>query len=195
MKKIGFFGGTFDPIHFGHLNLAIQMKERFKLDLILFSPTCCNPFKIQNPPIASFECRKKMIKKAIDGIVFFDVTDIEGKFEKKSFTIDALKELKKIYDNCKLFLLISDEMLKDFSKWKNSNEISNIANILVGLRDKTLPDKSIKGKIPQENFIKTPIFEISSTEIRARLNKKLYCGHLVPYKTLNYIEDNKLYQP
>jgi len=194
MKKIAFFGGSFDPIHFGHLNLAIQMKERFELDQVLFSPTPCSPFNLDSPPGASLEHRSKMIKKAINEIDSFLLCEIESKFEKISYTIDALLELKQINLDAQIFLILSNEAFKGFNKWKESDKILEIATILVGSRDNYLPDGELLGKIPKENFVKMPILDISATEIRERLKKDLYCGHLVNHKVLEYIELHKLYQ-
>jgi len=194
MKKIAFFGGSFDPIHFGHLNLAIQMKEHFKLDQVLFSPTPGNPFKLDAPALASLEHRTIMIKKAISEIDGFFLCDIEAKFDKISYTIDALVELKKRNLDAQLFLILSNESFKGFEKWKESNKILEIVNILIGSRENYLPNEGFFSKIIKENFLKMPILDISATEIRARLKKDLYCGHLVNHKVLEYIDVHKLYQ-
>ncbi len=193
IKKIAFFGGSFDPIHFGHLNLAIEMKERFGLDQVLFSPTPCSPFKLENPPVASLEHRSTMVKKAISEIEGFLFCDVEAKFDEISYTIDALEEVRKNNLDAKVFLIMSDEAFKSFDKWKDSSKILESVDVLIGSRDNSLQQVSDPNKVPKENFIKMPILDISATEIRKRLKKGLYCGHLSNHKVLEYINLHELY--
>jgi nicotinate-nucleotide adenylyltransferase len=178
LKKIGIFGGSFDPIHFGHLNLAIQMLERAPLDEILFCPALYSPFKEHHRPVASPEHRLAMLKLILTP--FFRVTSIELDRPGPSFTIDTLRELgceKGGYQ-----LLLSEESAAQLHAWKDSSEIVKLAPPLVGSR-------TGEGK----HTIQTPLFDISSTEVRRRLKKKLYCKHLVPSIVLDYIEEFGLY--
>jgi len=193
LKKIAFFGGSFDPIHFGHLNIAIEMKERFGLDQVLFSPTPCSPFKLENPPIASLEHRSEMVKRAIDEIEGFLFCDVEAKFEEISYTIDALIKVKENNLEAQVFLILSDETFKNFDKWKDSDKILSTVDVLIGSRENSLYQNGNSNKIPKKNFIKMPILDISATEIRKRLEKDLYCGHLVNHKVLEYIDLHGLY--
>jgi len=169
MKKIGFFGGSFDPIHFGHLNLAIEMLETHQLDEILFCPAFCSPFKLDQPPVASGRDRLEMLKLVLSEIPQFRVSSVEVDRGGPSFTIETLRAMPKAH----YFLILTEESAASFSEWKESDEIKKLTTLLVGKRK----------------------FPISSTLIRDRLKKKLYSGHLVPAKALYYIDKHKLYSP
>jgi nicotinate-nucleotide adenylyltransferase len=164
MKKIGFFGGSFDPIHFGHLHLAIDMLEKHGLDEVLFCPAFCSPFKIDRPPIASGEERLQMLKLVLADIPQFRVTPIEIERHQPSYTVETLRKLPK----AEYRLILTKESAATFTKWKEPEEIKRLAPLLIGER----------------------AFPISSSEIRERLKKKLYCGHLVPEKALAYIQQH-----
>ena len=179
-KKIGLFGGTFDPIHFGHLNLAIQLLEKGGLDQILFCPALFSPFKSDCLPKASAHHRLAMIKLVLEP--FFAVTDIEIAREGPSYTIDTLRSLDQ--KNIEYRLLLSDETAASFSEWKESEELARLAPPLVGSRS---------GGTSPFQTINTNIYHVSSTEIQNRLAAKKYCKHLVPSIVLDYIDEFGLY--
>ena len=169
MKKRGFFGGSFDPLHFGHISLAIQLLEQHQLDEVLFCPVYCSPFKVDYPPVVSAEHRLKMLEKALQ-IPQFQISPIEIKRRGVSYTIDTLKELCQD-PHQKIFLLMSEKNAEGFRHWKKAEEIEKLAPLLIG----------------------TTQIQTSSTEIRARLRKNLYCEHLVPREVLDYIRQHRLY--
>jgi nicotinate-nucleotide adenylyltransferase len=169
MKTIGFFGGSFDPIHFGHLHLAIQMLEKEGIDEVLFCPAYCSPFKMDLPPAASGKDRFKMIQLAIADVPAFRVTPIEIELPGASFTVDTLSKLRE--PNVSYRLILSHEIAAHFHGWKDPEKIRKLASPVVGTRT----------------------LAISSTDIRERLKKKLYCGHLVPKEALDYIAKHGLY--
>ncbi|NGX27842.1 MAG: Nicotinate-nucleotide adenylyltransferase [Candidatus Anoxychlamydiales bacterium] len=191
MKNIGFFGGSFDPIQFGHINLAIQIKEILKLDKILFCPTNISPFKTKNPPKARAQDRLKMLKLAIEGLNGFEICEIEIQREDISYTIDTLNEIKSMGN---IRLIVTDDALNSFHLWKEYKQILKIATLLVGVRLSDINHfKSENFTLSSKNFIKTKIFEISSTAIRERLKNKMYCYHLLPKEVLDYIYKRKIY--
>lgn len=169
MKKVGFLGGSFDPIHFGHISLAIQALEENQLDEILFCPAFCSPFKRDKPPMASSEHRLAMLKLALE-IPQFKITTLELEREGPSYTIDTIRALQK--NNMKMRLILSDETASQLSQWRETEALIRLAPPLIGHRERG----------------------ISSTEIRERLKKGLYCGHLMPAKALSYIQKQELYQ-
>lgn len=184
MKQIGVYGGTFDPVHFGHIQLAISLFEQGGLDEIFWIPANINPLKSDSP--VSADHRLQMLKIALEMLPFFKILDIELKREGPSYTIDTLRLLKKEYPDAKLRLILGDDTLKKFSQWKDPEEIVRLAPPLIGARF-----------LEETHFqkIRTPLFEISATDIRDRLSRGLYCGHLVPAKVLDYIASNRLYSP
>ncbi len=168
--KVGVLGGSFDPIHIGHLHLALSLKESAHLDKVFLVPARLSPFKEGSPPHASAEDRLAMVCLAVASIPGFEVLDWEIRREAPSYTIDTIRHLRQD-PSLQLHLLIADDQLETFSLWKEVEELIKLAPPLVGARS----------------------FDVSSTEIRARLQKKAYCGHLVPAPVLEYIERNHLY--
>ena len=190
---IGFYGGTFDPIHFGHLNMAVEMLEKQGLEEIWFCPARTNPLKL-NREAASIEHRMHMVDLAIHDVPQFKILDIESKREGPSYTVATLREI--IDKNREFRLLLSEETAGEFGQWREPEEIINLAPPLVGSRGAELPN--LEGSLQviaalKRGWISTRVMDISSTEIRERLQKGLYCAHLVPKKVLDYIYKNHLY--
>ena len=171
MLRIALFGGSFDPIHLGHLQLAMQLFKEHGLDELFFCPAAQSPFK--EKPIASGEHRKRMVELAIEGIPGFYILLAELSRGGISYTIDTLRLLRKRHPNAELFLILSEESFKEFPQWKDYEEILTLAKPLVG------PRQEVGG--------------ISSTEIRSLLKKGIDCSFLIPRKTLDYIHSHHLY--
>lgn len=199
MKNIGIYGGTFDPPHLGHLNLAVEMMELRRLDEVWFCPAQLSPLKLDSPPSCHPLHRYQMVQKAIKGIPNFKVLDIEVLQEGPSYTIETLKKLKKDYPNLNFWLILGEDTIEEFSKWKDPHEIIQLAPPLVGGR--SLPPNWDLVKDPliqkamQEGWTPTRLMEISSTDIRHRLQEKLICNHLLPKEVMDFIEENRLYLP
>jgi len=177
MKKIALFGGTFNPPHFGHINLAIEVMEREAFDQVLWIPANVSPFRQNELQDASPEQRFEMVKLAISPIKEFAALDLEIRRSPPSYTIDTIDEL--VSDKNDYTLLLADDVYSSFSMWKEVERIREKVEILVVKRD--------------QEGLKIPQMEISSTRIRERLKKGLYCGHLLPPIVLDYIYENQLY--
>ena len=200
--KVGFFGGSFDPIHFGHLNLAVELMEAHNLDQVLFCPANINPHKL-NQEGSTISDRLEMVNLAISSNPNFQLLDLESERKGISYTIDTLRDFianEELSSNPrKTFLLLSDEAVSGFFDWHKPEEIVKIATLLIGTRlsstKNLLPEvanQSICEAI-RKGWTPTSRMDISSTAIRNRLQKRLYCGHLVPEKVLDYIYQNHLY--
>lgn len=195
--KIGLLGGSFDPLHFGHLNLAIEMLEKHQLDQVWFCPAKINPLKQASAPKEQSQERWKMLKIALDEIPAFKVLDLEVNREGPSYTVETLESLHRDYPNYKFYLILGDDAIPHFFKWHKPEEITSLATLLIGTR--SLADlPSIQGSPLIKNAIKegvteTKVMDISSTEIRKRLKCRKFCGHLVPSKILDYIYEHGLY--
>jgi nicotinate-nucleotide adenylyltransferase len=192
---IGFLGGSFDPIHLGHINLAIQLLEMCRLDSVLFCPAKINPHKNTFP--VPEQHRLSMIKLAIEDIPQFRWTDMEIRRGSPSYTFDTIKELKEANPEKEFSLLLGEDSVPKFHTWHRADEIIDLVPLIVGLRSSSsyMIDQN-NAKIAaaiQKGIVKTHIMEISSTEIRDRLGKKMYCGHLLPAKVMDYIHTNDLY--
>lgn len=199
MKKYGIFGGTFNPIHSGHLMIAEYLREEMNLDKVIFIPTGNPPHK--DLKISAID-RYNMVKRAISSNDKFEVTDIETKREKLSYTVDTIKELKLILKDVKLYFLIGLDTLFQLRTWKLFGELSKEIDFVVALRPKYIDISKINAEISylQENFdtnikiVHTPQLEISSTDLRQRIGEGKSVKYLLPSEVIEYIEENNLYK-
>ncbi len=190
MSKVGIFGGTFDPIHNGHLITAQSVREIRNLDKIIFIPSFVSPHKVDINS-SKPEHRLEMIKLATESINFFDFDDYEISMGGISYTIDTLREFKNRYDEVE-FIIGYDNIFK-FHTWKDPDEIMELAKILVLKRKSSHPftseDKYVKSAI----FVQTRGIEISATDLRQRVKSGKPIHFLVPEKVKEYIYDFNLY--
>jgi len=199
-KKIGLFGGTFNPIHFGHINLALELQEKHLLDEVWFIPSLLSPFRTQEN-FPAIEHRLNMLALASSEIPQFKICDLELKRSPPSYTIDTIKEILKCSPEHSFFLLLGEDCLVRFMEWKEPVEIVRRVPLCVGSR----PDSDFAQLLPQLGFndeissaiqkglTPTRQMQISATDLRERFKKKLYSGHLLPGKVLDYIYENQLY--
>jgi len=197
LPTIGFFGGSFDPIHFGHISLIIEMFERRGLDHILVCPALVSPTKQERPPIASPEHRANMVRVGLEDLPFCELYEAELYRASPSYTIDTIKNILAVRSE-RIMLILAEDVACDLDKWKNYEELLELTSPLIGTRLRAnhaqwnrLP-KHIRLKL-QQGKCHIPTMDIDSTTIRKRLQKNLYCGHLLPQKVLDYIYRNKLY--
>lgn len=190
--NIGIFGGTFNPVHIGHLFTAQFLLYEFKLNKILFIPVYIPPHKNIADNITG-DLRLKMLKLAIKEIKEFEVLDVEIKRKKKSYTIHTLEQI--VQKKNKYFLIIGNEWLKNFNRWYRYEKIFKYTDLLVINRKKN------KNNIPiflqkfknQIYFSRNPIIDISSTFIRERIKNNLSIKFIVPEKVEKFIKRKKLY--
>lgn len=200
-KKIGLFGGTFDPVHNGHLNLAFELAEKKELDEVRFIPALLNPLKQDNSP-ASFEHRAEMIRATIEGIPQFVLSEYEKNASFPCYTVNMirtlLKEEKSETDPLRFYFLMGEDSIEKFGEWHLPEEIVSLVPLIIGSRfgsDICLPDHfsgSIRAAM-QQGLFRTKMMDISSTCIRRRLAENRECRHLLPAATLDYIRKNQLY--
>ena len=196
-KKIGFLGGTFDPIHIGHIHLALEAQESFSLDEVLFCPTFISPFKETAPPIALAHERLHMVKMAVEDIPGLRVIDDEILQKKISYTIDTIRALKEKNPLDDYFLILGKDVVKSFFSWKEAKTLMHLAPLLIGHRgDYRVEEMGFSKEdqqILQKGVFKNHSIEISSTYLRKRLLAGNYCKHLIPSKVLDYILEHGLY--
>ena len=194
MSKIGIFGGSFNPIHNGHIYIVGKVKDMLGLDDIIFIPTGIAPHK-DNSDFASKEHRYNMVKLAVDGE--FQVSDIEVKNDKVCYAIDTMSEINKIYKDDELYYIIGADSLVSFMKWKEPLKLFEMLHIVVVDRDSADIDK-VAERYRIDYGAKITIchideYNVSSTEIREMIRTTGNCNGLVPEKTEKYIIENKLY--
>ena len=190
MSKVGIFGGTFDPIHLGHLITAQSVREVRHLDKIIFIPSFISPHKSEIKT-SSPEDRLNMIKLAVEGISFFDYSDLEVIKGGVSYTVDTLREIKKKFDQ--LEFIIGYDNIFTYHLWKDPDEILKLANIIVLKRKSSHPPQFEDKYYHQAIFVQTRGIEISATDIRERVKKGMPINFLVPANVMEYIYNHKLY--
>lgn len=205
-KKIGLLGGTFDPIHFGHLNLAFELMEKKDLDQVWFIPAQINPHKTL-VPATSMDHRLAMVQLAIQEIPFFHVKDLETQRPPPSYTIDTLlsfiEEEAASQTPRQFYLIMGEDSIQGFMQWHKPEEIVKLVPLLIGSRCGLMcPDRrknemeafapSVREAI-QKGLTETRLMDISATDLRKRLSEGHYCGHLIPAYVLQYIKQNCLY--
>ncbi len=189
-KKVALYGGSFNPVHIGHLLTAFYIKEKLMYDLIIFIPANI-PVHKDNSELISPDKRIKMLKLATKKIDSFLVSDIEIKRGNKSYTFDTVMELKEKYKYSDKFgIIIGDDLLEGLNSWKNIDTLQNICDILCLKRDKY---KNLKSDY-KVTFLENRIIEISSSEIRDRIKKGLPINFMVPKEVEKYILKNRLYK-
>ena len=199
-KKIGIFGGAFNPVHNGHINLAKQYLYELDLDKLLLIPTAVPPHK-SALGLASENDRLNMLKLATCGVDKLEVSDIEFKRAGKSYTYDTLIELKKFYPNSSFYLIIGADQLFHFDKWYKYKEILSLVTLCTCARENEEEKaemnsfaKSLDGIDMNKFFIlKTPVLKVSSSEVRQKIKSGEDVSSLVPKKVLNYISERGLY--
>ena len=180
--KIGIMGGTFDPIHNGHLIIARYAKEHCGLDRVIFMVSGNPPHKQNN--ITDAGLRLEMTRLALRNDSDFEVSDYEVNRSEYSYTVNTLYYLNKLYPDDDIFFIIGGDSLRDFPKWYKPEEIVRLCTILVyprpGINTDTQLDiirNKYGGRI---EIINAPMLEISSSEIRTRIAEGKSVRHFIP---------------
>lgn len=196
-NKIGLFFGSFNPIHMGHLIVANYIVEFSDLEEIWFVVSPQNPFK-KGTLVVDAQDRFNMVKMAIKGYEKIKTTDIEFNLPRPSFTINTLNVLEKKYLNTSFCLVIGDDLVKDFPKWKDYKIILEKFPLYIYPRSRSKINlkKSIliNNQIKQTYFLNAPLIEISSSFIRDSIKEKKNITSLIPSTVVSYIKEKKLYQ-
>lgn len=197
--NIGIIGGTFDPIHNGHLIIAEYARTSLNLDKVLFIPSGIHPFK-DNKNITDAKDRMDMILLAIDSNLCFELSTLEIARTGITYTIDTIISLKDKYPEDELYFIFGTDIVFELDKWKRIEELSGLCNLVL-LDRPGKEEKEVYKKIKELRYlnnvhiekIKSPIIDISSTEIRERVGNNLSIRYLVPESVREYIAKNKLY--
>lgn len=199
--KIGICGGTFDPIHIGHLAIAEMIRCDFNLDKVLFIPSGRPPhkdLKIVTDPIH----RLNMVKCAVSANPYFEAISIETEREGYSYTVDTLNNLHRIYPmDAQFYYIIGADVVMDLLTWKRAEEVFRLTKFIAVMRPGFIEDE-INAKIKElrSEFdiditsFEAPLIEVSSTIIRDRIMRKQSIKYLVNDCVEEYIEQNSLYK-
>lgn len=197
--RIGIFGGTFNPPHKGHKRMALEMMKAASLDRILIMPTFTPPHKAA-PDLASCKDRFKMCELLFSEDCF-TVSDIEIKREGKSYTVDTVSELKRLYPDDELFLIIGSDMLLSFHKWYRYSDILSDVTLCVATREEEISPKALSDyaketlKLSEGDYILSEMsaMECSSTEVREKVKNKENLSAVLTDEVIEYIEKYELY--
>lgn len=174
VERVGIFGGTFDPVHHGHLLLAEAALEQLDLDRILFIPAALSPFKQDRPPGASPEQRLRMLRMATASEPRFQVDEREFHREGPSFTLDTVRSLLGDHPGVRFLLLIGADNLGDLDRWHGIGELRNLVDFAV--LDRNGDPAAVTCGFP---VVRRRV-DLSSTEIRDRLARGLSVRFMVP---------------
>ena len=198
-KQLGIMGGTFDPIHNGHIQMAQKCMEKFALDEVIFLPAGEPPHK-RNYAVTDKYKRLEMTRLAVKEIPGFSVSDIEIERSGYTYTIDSMRELGQIYKNARFFYIIGADTLGELYTWRNIEEVARLTKFLVVGRS-NIPSEALHNAAARvrEDFggqlldaqFNGP--ELSSTFIRDLARKGAPLEGYVPLNVARYIKENNIY--
>lgn len=216
-QRLGILGGTFNPIHYGHLAAAEEIRDRLKLDRVLFIPSFLPPHK-QEDDIPSAVQRLEMVRLAVAGNANFRVSDVEVKRGGRSFTIETIEELRSLHPGASLFFITGLDSFLEIQSWqqwqrlltlcafvvlsrpgfrftdlKKINFLDAQAATLAGLDNGRLTHAAVSADAFSLYLEMIPHYDISSTDIRKRRREARTIKYHLPEAVENYIIENKLY--
>jgi nicotinate-nucleotide adenylyltransferase len=195
-RRLGIFGGTFDPLHLGHLVAAQDVLEALSLDRVLFVPARRSPHRPEEPRASSMT-RLRMVQSAIEGDQRFEVRDLELRRESPSFTVDTLRRLADEEAGSELFLIIGADQWSVFSRWREPAEIVRLAELAVMTRggERPIEAGSEFGADGAPAFVEVPVtrVDVSATLVRERAAAGRSTRYLVPEEVRRIIETDHLY--
>lgn len=199
--RTAIFGGSFNPVHNGHVNLVRETAEKVQLDRVIVMPTFISPFKKDSDAfVADGADRLEMCRLAFEDMPFVSVSDYELSRQKVSYTVETLRHYKEVLPDDELYFIMGSDMLLSLTKWNSFEEIMRLCTIIAASREEN--EKDIEklrneaddlAKYGKVIVINISAFEVSSTEIREKIinNRDISC--YVPQNVVKYILDKNLY--
>lgn len=194
MKRTGLMGGTFDPIHLGHLIAAEAAREAAGLDEVWFIPTSVPPHKPQ--PGADGSDRRAMAELALEGHPSFRVEDAELARGGVSYTIDTVTALRERYPDRDFHWIVGTDMMNDLPRWRRIEELAELVRFVCLKREGEESEEAVLPAFLRERLLHAPMppIGISSTDIRLRRRERHSIRYLVPEAVREYIEGKGLYE-
>ncbi len=190
------FGGTFDPVHYGHLRLAEESREAAVLERVLFMPARVSPFRTAER-LSDAAHRLQMLRLAVGDNPSFEVSELEIQRGGVSYTIDTLRALRAAYPDAELFLILGADALQGFMAWREPHSIVRECRLLVGAR----PDYDLQATLAQlpdpirQRVLPVPMtpLGVSASDIRQRVRLGRSIRYLTPPSVIEYIQQHRLY--
>ncbi len=195
-ERIGLFGGSFDPVHHGHLLLAQDALEQLSLDRLFFIPAAINPHKLDAAPQAPPRLRLEMLREATRVQPLFSVDTLELEREGPSFTIDTVDAFHARFAGAQIFLLLGEDNLPKLHSWHQFERLRQLVSFVSFGRRAYAPEAAVPAVAPDKDLRLERLvrkIDISSTEIRARVAKGLPIQYLVPESVRLLIQSHALY--
>jgi len=196
-KRVGVFGGTFDPIHSGHIAVAAAVRDRLGLDLVLFVVTS-DQWLRENPPVASAEDRFHMVELAVDNVVGFTASDVDIVRDGSTYTVDTLSDLRQqLGSEAELFLIVGADSAASMDQWIRSEEIGDLTSVVaVGRPGQVFDPTSLASSHPASGaeYVEGPMVDVSATRVRGFLSAGKPVDELVARAVAEYIEKQGLYR-
>jgi len=198
-KRIGIMGGTFDPLHYGHLVAAEMARNEFKLDKVIFIPTGSPPHKVGRK-MTNQELRFQMVQLAIEDNSSFLVSRMEIERIGYSYTVDTLRDLHKLHPKDELYFITGSDAFREIFTWKDAEHILELCHFIGASRPGFDAEDfllELKAEHPEYfermHLLEVPALAISSTDIRSRVKKGQSIRYLLPESVRLYIEKEGLY--
>jgi nicotinate-nucleotide adenylyltransferase len=194
--RLAIFGGTFDPVHYGHLRLAEEAREAANLERVLFMPAFVSPFRTTEP-LSAADFRVQMLRLAVQHNPCFEVSEMEIERGGVSYTIDTLRAIRQQHPEAELFLILGADALQGFMGWREPYAIAQECRLLVGVR----PNYDLQSALEQlpepirqrvQPVRMTPL-GISASDIRQRVRTGRSIRYLTPQNVIEYIQGHRLY--
>ena len=201
MAKTAIFGGSFNPVHNGHINLVKEIYRKVSLDRVIVMPTYISPFKKDDSGfVAKGKDRLEMCRLAFEDCGFAEVSDYELSRAQVSYSADTVAHFRDIYPDDELFFIMGSDMLLSFEKWHRYRDILKMCSLIAASREDKQSDLELLEEKAEQlraygQVIITEIsaYEMSSTLIREKIMKNQDISCYMPEKVVKYIEDNHIY--
>ncbi len=193
MLRVGLFGGSFDPIHNGHLSIATKAAEQFQLDRILFIPAAQSPLKTATP-YASDPDRIEMIRLAIQPYPSFELSDIELRRGGKSYSEETTEKVLQKNPEAQLFWIIGGDQVNQLDRWRNIEALARKVEFIYLERGGGTKIPEMVSKLTKFHTLKMERISISSTEIRQRVKTGDLPKYFLPDAVFHYIKSRNLYR-
>lgn len=218
--RLGVFGGTFNPIHFGHLRAAEEARQRVGLERVVFVPAASPPLKSGDVDLADVGHRLRMTAIAVATNIFFEVSDIECRRPEKSYTVETARALRREYPGAEIFFILGIDAFMELPLWREPDELVRLIDFIIigrpAVRFADLRESPYIEAAPEDLsaldrgetdmltaplgggrsavLLGTPLLEISSTDIRARVREGRSIKYLLPGRVESFIMTHGLYK-